>query len=82
MAIEKSPHFGALQTLVDALYQEEEVIRRLDAILLAEAYDLPDDLREVVELLPPGRYTRPRFCDQVNSSIAGHGWGYVYGTVE
>lgn len=79
---EKSPDFGLMQILTDALFEESEVIRRLDAILLAEAYDLPDDLREVVELLPPGSYTRRRFCDQVNSSIAGHGWGYVYGTVE
>ena len=49
---------------------------------MAESYDLPPDLIEVVELLPPGTYNRQRLCDQINSSIAGHGWGYVYGTVE
>ncbi len=82
MAIEKSPEFGIVQKIVEELFRESEMIRRLDAILLAEAYDLPGDLREVFELLPPGTYSRQRLCDQLNSSIAGHGWGYVYGTVE
>ncbi len=82
MVREKSPHYGDLQLLTDALFKTEKVIRRLDAILLAESQDLPEDLLEVLELLPPGRYTRRRFCDQINSSIAGHGWGYVYGTIE
>lgn len=81
-AKEKSPHFGLMQVFVDALFEGKEVVMRLDAVILAEAYDLPPDLREVVELLPPGRYTRQRFCDQINSSIVGHGWGYVYGTIE
>lgn len=79
---EKSPDFGSMQILTNKLFEESEVIKRLDAVILAEAYDLPKDLREVIELLPPGSYTRRRFCDQVNSSIAGHGWGYVYGTVD
>lgn len=82
MSVEKSPHYGSLQKLVDELFEEEESIRRLDAVMLAEVHDLPTDLLEVVNLLPPGTYTRRRFCDQVNSSIAGHGWGYVYGTIE
>lgn len=82
MAEKKSPDFGLMQILADTLFAEAEVIQRLDAVILAEAFDLPADLREVVELLPPGRYTRLRFCDQINSSIAGHGWGYVYGTIE
>lgn len=82
MSVEKSPHYGSLQKLVDELFDEEESIRRLDAVMLAEVHDLPTDLLEVVNLLPPGTYTRRRFCDQVNSSIAGHGWGYVYGTIE
>ena len=50
--------------------------------MLAESYDLPADLIEVVELVPPGTYTRQRFCDQVNSIINGLAWGLVYGTVE
>lgn len=57
-------------------------VRRLDVILAAESADLPDDLREIVNLLPPGDYTRRRLCDQLNSAIVGHAWGQVYGTVE
>ncbi len=82
MSVEKSPDYGALQTLVDALFANQELVPRLDAVILAESSDLPADLREVVSLLPPGRYTRQRMCDQLNSVIVGHGWGLVYGTVE
>ncbi len=56
-------------------------VRRLDAVLAAEAADLPDDLLRVVKLLPPGDYTRERLCTQLNSAITGHAWGQVYGTV-
>ena len=48
----------------------------------AEAADLPDELLRIVTLLPPGDYTRQRLCTQLNSAIAGHAWGQVYGTVE
>ena len=41
-----------------------------------------DDLAEIVNLLPPGSYTRQRLCDQLNSAIGGHAWGQVYGTVQ
>ena len=82
MAIEKSSEYGILQHMTDALFVQAETIRRLDAVILAESYDLPADLLEVIGLLPPGLYTRQKFCDQVNSSIVGHGWGFVYGTVE
>ncbi len=82
MAIEKSPYYGFMQQVVEDLFAEDDRIRRLDAVLLAETYGLPEDLIEVFELLPPGTYSRQRLCDQLNSSIAGHGWGYVYGTVE
>lgn len=91
---ERSPYFGALQSLVDSLYQvgdsKEEIIaamvnppkvRRLDVVLAAEAADLPDDLLRIVRLLPPGDYTRDRLCVQLNSAISGHAWGQVYGTV-
>lgn len=57
-------------------------VRRLDAVLLAEAADLPEDLMRIVSLLPPGSYTRQKLCDQLNSAITGHAWGQVYGTVE
>ncbi len=82
MAVEKSSDFGIMQRLVDDLFAHDEFVRRLDAVLMAESYDLPSDLLEVIALLPPGTYNRQRLCDQVNSSISGHGWGYVYGTVE
>lgn len=82
MSVEKSEEFGLVQAVVDELYRERGTVRRLDAILLAETYGLSSDLQEVFELLPPGVYSRQRLCDQLNSSIAGHGWGYVYGTVE
>ena len=55
---------------------------RLDVVLAAESGDLPADLQEVANLLPPGNYTRTRLCDQLNSIIGGHAWGQVYGTVE
>ena len=57
-------------------------VRRLDVIIAAEARELPDELLEIVNLLPPGTYTRRRLCDQLNSSIGGHAGGQRYGTVE
>lgn len=77
--------FGELQELVDALYREvgpSGSVSRIDVIMRAEIDDLSDDLREVVELLPAGSYKRLRLCDQLNSIITAHGWGFVYGTVE
>lgn len=85
MSVEPSPDFGALQAIVDDLFDDtprDYEVRRLDVVLSAESNDLPDDLLEVVGLLPPGNYTRARLCDQLNSAIGGHAWGQVYGTVE
>ena len=94
---EKSPYYGSLQQVVDSLFAdltEEECIadmagvpgarkvRRLDVILAAEAVDLPDELQEIVNLLPPSTFTRRRLCDQLNSAVGGHAWGQKYGTVE
>ena len=56
-------------------------VRRLDVIMKAESAELPEDLLEIVRLLPPGDYTRSRLCIQLNSAITGHAWGQVYGTV-
>lgn len=78
----KAPAYGALQDMVDSLFADAARVRRLDVVLAAESADLPDDLREIVSLLPPGDYTRQRLCDQVNSAIGGHAWGQVYGTVQ
>ena len=77
----RSPHYGALQDMVDSLYLglgPKEKLRRLDIVVAAEAADLT----EIVCLLPPGNYTRQRLCDQLNSAIGGHAWGQVYGTVQ
>ncbi|BAK45786.1 hypothetical protein [Eggerthella sp. YY7918] len=82
---EPSPYYGALQDVVDSLYTnlgKKDAVRRLDVVMAAEASDLPDDLMEIINLLPPGNYTRQRLCDQLNSAIGGHAWGQVYGTVQ
>lgn len=84
--VTRSPHYGALQDMVNSVYADAtsplDKVRRLDVIVNAEAADLPDDLLEIIRLLPPGNYTRQRLCDQLNSAIGGHAWGQVYGTVE
>ena len=54
---------------------------RLEVVLEGEAYGLNGELMEVLNLLPPGLYTRDRLCGQINSSLSSHGWGYVYGAV-
>lgn len=71
-----------LQRLVDSLFREAARVRRLDALLLAEAYDVPEDLMGIIELLPPGTYTRHRMCDQLNSALKGHGWTRRFATVD
>lgn len=91
---DRSVHYGALQTLVDDLFADDEApylaaidseeafrVSRLDVVIRAESADLPDDLLRIVSLLPPGEYTRQRLTDQINSAITGHAWGQVYGTV-
>ncbi len=85
MSVQPSESFGALQAVVDDLFEDKPrtfEVRRLDVVVAAESGDLPDDLQEIVSLLPPGSYTRERLCDQLNSAIGGHAWGQVYGTVE
>lgn len=85
MSVKQSDDFGALQAIVDDLFEgmpSDYAVRRLDVIIAAESNDLPNDLQEIVGLLPPGDYTRVRLCDQLNSAIGGHAWGQVYGTVE
>ena len=85
MSVEPSPSFGALQSIIDDLFEskpQDFTVRRLDVVVAAESGDLPADLLEIVNLLPPGDFTRQRLCDQLNSSIGGHAWGQVYGTVE
>ena len=72
-----------LQRVIDSVFSDgRKFVRRLDVVVAAESFDLPDDLNEIIALLPPGTYTRQRLCDQLNSAIGGHAWGQVYGTVE
>lgn len=85
MSVQPSSAYGALQTIVDDLFEDmphDYEVRRLDVVMAAESGDLPADLLEIVNLLPPGNFTRVRLCDQLNSAIGGHAWGQVYGTVE
>ena len=72
----------ALQRLVDALFAERAQVQRLDVIVRAEALDLPEDLRGLIELLPPGAYVRHTLCDQLNSALKGHGWMGRFATVD
>lgn len=76
--------YGELQQLVDYLYETAPTgrVSRMDVLVRAEVMDLSDDLMEVCLLLPAGTYRRARLCDQLNSIITAHGWGYLYGTVE
>ena len=78
----QADEYGELQRLVDSLYSNKHEIDRLDLVVQAEILDLPADLMEIVTLLPPGIYERSRLCDQLNSPLAAHGWGSLYGTVE
>lgn len=79
----RSEHYGQLQRVIDSVFADgRKFVRRLDVVVAAESFDLPDDLTEIISLLPPSTFTRQRLCDQLNSAIGGHAWGQVYGTVE
>ncbi len=93
--VKRSPYYGALQSVVDDLYRDDDApymylvdedaafkVSKLQAVVAAESADLPDELVRIVAMLPPGDYTRRRLVDQLNSAITGHAWGQVYGTVE
>lgn len=82
MSMFQAEEYGDLQRLVDGLFIGRQTIDRLDLIVQAEILDLSPDLIEIVNLVPPGTYDRPRLCDQINSALAAHGWGATYGTVE
>lgn len=80
----RSDDYGELQLLVDDLYRvcPSKAVSKLDVLERADARDLCDDLMEVIRLLPGGTYRRRRLCDQLNSIVTAHGWGYTYGTVD
>ncbi len=90
----RSEYYGSHQNVVDALFDDDDApymevvdesqafkVSRLDVVIAAEAADLPEDLLRIINLLPPGEYTRTRLANQLNSAICGHAWGRVYGTV-
>lgn len=72
---------GELQRLVDALFSGAKHVDRLDAVVLAKTNDLEPDLLEIVNLLPPKTMTRAQMTDQLNSSLAAHGWAKRFGIV-
>ena len=80
--IPNSDEFGELQRFVDSLFASSKLVDNLDAQVLAETYDLPDELMEIVGMLPSGIYERSRLADQLNSALAAHGWIQRFGTVE
>lgn len=65
---------------LDALYSTGGMVTQLDAIVRAETFDLPADVMDIVNGLPPGRYSRLRLCDQLNSAIVGRGLSRQLGT--
>ncbi len=72
---------GELQRLVNALFSCAKRVDRLDAVVLAKTNDLEPDLLEIVNLLPPKTMTRAQMTDQLNSSLAAHGWAKRFGIV-
>lgn len=80
----RSEAYGELQHLVDNLYKRKPsgTVTKVDVLIQAEVDDLEEDLQEVIELIPSGTYVRARLCDQINSIVTAHGWGFTYGTVE
>ena len=71
-----------LARFMDSLFRDAPRVSRLDVLLRAQTYDLPEVVVEIVNNLPPVPYTRHRLADQLNSAIVGHGLSRQYGTVE
>jgi hypothetical protein len=67
---------------MDSLFRDATRVSRLDVILRAQTYDLPEILLDITNNLPPVTYTRHRLANQINSAIVGHGLSRQYGTVE
>jgi hypothetical protein len=67
---------------LDALFKEHRAVTQLDTIGAAQVFDLPTEAMDIVFGLPPGRYTRGRLCDQLNSAIVGRGLSRALGTYE
>jgi hypothetical protein len=65
---------------LDALFSATTAVSQLEAIVRAETFDLPAEAMDIIRNLPPGRYTRTRLCDQLNSAIVGRGMSASLGT--
>ncbi|MDI6901331.1 MAG: hypothetical protein QMC79_06540 [Anaerosomatales bacterium] len=72
----------SLARVIDAVFASAHRAPRLEIITRAHVADLPAEVLGLLDLLPPGTYTRQRLCDQLNSAITGHGWGSTLGTFE
>jgi hypothetical protein len=71
-----------ISRFMDSLFRDSRRVSRLDVVLRARTYDLPEVVCEIVDNLPPVAYTRQRLADQLNSAIVGHGLSRTYGTVD
>ncbi|MCE5203870.1 MAG: hypothetical protein ABFC80_09090 [Coriobacteriales bacterium] len=78
----KADDHDALARLIDTLFRGRSDVPRLEIVVRAELADLSPAALDIVNLLPPGAYTRSRLCDQLNSAITAHGWGRTLGTFE
>ncbi|WP_423977913.1 hypothetical protein [Lancefieldella rimae] len=80
----RADEYGDLQRLVDNVYKHapSSYASNIDVLVRAEIDDLNQDLLEVINLIPAGTYKRATLCDQINSIVTAHGWGFTYGTVE
>ena len=76
----QAEEFGELQRLVDGLYAGRQTVDRLDMVVQAR-YWMSLTLWRLSTCFP-GVCERQRLCDQLNSALAAHGWGGMYGTVE
>ena len=61
--LERSESYGELQRVVDYLFKDAQFVERLDVVLAAETFDICADLREIVDLLPPGSYRPVRTAE-------------------
>lgn len=71
-----------LERFLNSLFRDATTVRRLDVLLRAQTYDLPEIVLEMVNNLPPVPYNRHTLADQLNSAIVGNGLSRRFGTVE
>ncbi len=71
-----------LQTLINRAYKQEKYLERLSLVLSCESADIHPELMEIVKLLPPGRYARPRLIDELNSCLAARALSQRFGLLD